>query len=284
MVGGHHPTSGATMGRAFLAGLAFTALIAGPTVAADMEVKTPPPVVLPFSWSGCYVGGNAGWIRNDSTLNVKPGGRYLLVFPADLLAAMSSQPDLSARGSAATAGVQAGCNWQSANSVFGLEGDFNWSGIKDTVNASFPDIVVGGGSFLATNQTITHRLDWFSTIRARIGYSFDHLLVYGTGGFAFGGVKSSFLQVFPGAPGLFDQGSAARTRYGFTLGGGLEYAFSGNWSAKLEYLYIDLASFNDLGRFSYDSPASDDPRFVWTTTFKTREHVLRLGLNYRFGG
>ncbi len=272
------------MRKSFLGTFALVTLIASPAMAADMTVWTPPPVVVPFSWSGCYAGGNVGWIRNDSTLNVKPGGRYLLVFPADLLAAMSDKPDLSAHGSAATAGVQVGCNWQSANSVFGLEGDFNWSGIKDTVGASFPDIVVGGGSFLATNQTITHQLDWFSTIRARIGYSLDRLLVFATGGFAFGSVKSSFLQVFPGAPGLFDQGSDARIRFGLTLGGGLEYAFYGNWSAKLEYLYIDLASFNDLGRFSYDAPASDDPRFLWTTAVETREHVVRLGLNYRFGG
>lgn len=263
--------------RAFLISAALLGF-ASAASAADMPAKAPvykaaPPVA--YNWSGCYIGANAGWIRNDSNLNVQPTGRYQGLWPAPLLAYVTQ--DYSAKGSSGTAGGQIGCNWQSDRWVFGIEGDLNWTGIRDTTSVAYPQTpVLGGGAFAARNLTVSHELNWLSTVRGRLGYSFDRLLVFATGGVAFGEVKSSFFQIFP--PTITDRGSASKTRVGWTAGGGLEYALAGNWTAKVEYLYVDL------GSFSYNSPASDDPRYLWTTTVDTREHIVRAGINYRFGG
>jgi outer membrane immunogenic protein len=263
--------------------ISATGLSFGLTVvasAADMPVKAPiykaPAAVVAYNWSGCYVGANAGWIRNDSTLHVQPTGRYLDLpgaFAPALLAFVTQ--DYPAHGSSGTAGGQVGCNVQRERWVFGIEGDFNWTGVDDSVSAAYPQTpFFSGTAFLPRSLIVTHKLDWLSTIRGRVGYSFDRLLVFGTGGLAIGRVKSSFFQQFPG---ITDLGSEANTRLGWTGGGGLEYAFDRNWTAKVEYLYVDL------GSFSYDAPASDDPRFLWTTTVKTRDHIVRVGINYKFG-
>lgn len=241
--------------------------------AADLPVKA--PVAASYSWSGCYIGINGGLIRNNSTLHLQPTGAYLNnpVFPQGLLDYVTQ--DYSASGSSGIVGGQIGCNWQRDRWVWGLESDFSWTGLNDSVSASYPATpVFGASSFAPRSLTITQREDWLSTIRGRLGYSFDRALLFATGGLAIGRVKSSFFQSFPTAA-ITAAGSATQTRVGWTAGGGIEYAVANNWTAKAEYLYVDL------GSFSYDSPASDDPRFLWTTTVKTREHIVRIGLNYK---
>lgn len=245
--------------------------------AADLPVKAPrPAAVVPYSWSGCYVGVNGGWIGNHSTLHLQPSGAYLNNpnFPPALLDYVTQ--DYSANGSSGTVGGEIGCNFQRENWVWGLEADLDWTGLSDSIDANYPlTPIFSGRAFNPRTLTITQRQEWLSTIRGRLGYSFDRWLVFATGGLAIGEVKSSFYQNFF-TVGITDQGSASETRVGWTVGGGVEYAFYRNWSAKLEYLYVDL------GSFSYNSPASDDPSFLWTTTVKTRENIVRAGLNYKF--
>jgi outer membrane immunogenic protein len=264
--------------------LAVTLLLlgTGTSLAADMAVKARPmPVPVPvYSWSGCYIGVNGGGIWSDSNRHVQPTGQYLVdpnfATRPDLLAYVTQ--DYRVDRSGGTAGGQIGCNYQSGSWVFGLEGDAEWTGINDSFTATYPQTpFFNGFSFLPRTLTVTHQLDGLATVRGRLGYAFDRLLVYGTGGLAIGRVRSSFFQNFFTA-GITDVGSASETRVGWTVGAGLEYAFSGNWSAKAEYLYVDL------GSFSYNSPASDDPRYLWTTTVKTREHIGRVGINYHFNG
>jgi outer membrane immunogenic protein len=142
-----------------------------------------------------------------------------------------------------------GYNVQTGAVVFGLEGDIDWSAMKGktTVNCA------------AGCET---QNSWLATARGRIGYAFDRFLPYFTGGMAAGDVKASV----PGFAG------ANKTRIGWTLGGGLEYAFVGNWSAKAEYLYADLGSFDCGGACGAAPP---DP-----ISFKA--HLMRIGLNYKF--
>ena len=124
------------------------------------------------------------------------------------------------------AGGTVGYNWQSGAIVYGIEGDFDWSNVKDSVAC---------GGRRATCETSS---SWLATFRGRVGYAFDRWLPYVTGGGAYGNVKATVSV----AGGLAV--STSSSQLGWTVGAGLEYAFMGNWTAKLEYLYVDLGSFN----------------------------------------
>jgi len=150
------------------------------------------------------------------------------------------------------AGGTAGFNWQTGPMVLGLEGDIDWAGLSgSTASAACP-----GGS-CGTSDT------WLSTVRGRAGYAFDRFLPYVTGGLAAGDIRATA----PGLPG----GSATNT--GWTVGGGVEFALPGNWSAKAEYLHVDLGSFN-CGTGCGGTPNEN---------VSLRENVFRAGVNYHFG-
>ncbi|MGE0563139.1 MAG: outer membrane protein [Pseudolabrys sp.] len=140
-----------------------------------------------------------------------------------------------------------GYNWQVGHAVFGLETDLGWSGMKDSAAC---------GAFTCETKNT-----WLGTTRGRIGYAWDRFMPYITGGVAYGNVKATTLGV----------GSASDTRFGWTVGAGVEVAVSGPWTAKLEYLYADLGDFN-CGTCTATPPSNVD----FTT------NIVRAGLNYRF--
>jgi outer membrane immunogenic protein len=143
-----------------------------------------------------------------------------------------------------------GYNYQTGSFVWGIEGDGSWSDVKGSADC-------GIGITCETSNR------WFATVRGRVGYAFDRFMPYFTGGAAFGDVRAS---INPAGA------SVSETRTGWTVGGGLEYAFLGNWTAKVEYLYVDLGSF-DTG---FTAPVPNNVSF--------KEHVVRAGLNYKFSG
>ena len=148
------------------------------------------------------------------------------------------------------AGGTVGYNRQLGNVVFGVEGDIDWSGFNGTgKSAGCP----GGCS---TSDS------WLSTVRGRIGYSFDRVMPYATGGLAVGDIRAA-------APGF---AGGTSTNAGWTLGGGVEVALPGNWSAKAEYLRVDLGGFNCTG-------CTRRP----TNNVSLQENVFRAGVNYHFG-
>ena len=142
-----------------------------------------------------------------------------------------------------------GYNYQVGSIVWGLEGDWDWADVK-------------GSSACLLVATCETKNSWLATFRGRIGYAFDRWMPYFTGGGAYGNVKASI------NPGI---SSASKNELGWTVGAGVEYAFLGSWSAKLEYLYVDLGSFN-AGPF----PVVNNVSF--------KENVVRAGLNYKFSG
>jgi outer membrane immunogenic protein len=148
-------------------------------------------------------------------------------------------------------GGTAGYNWQIGNAVLGLEGDIDWSGLRGT--ATTPGCPNG----CSTSDT------WLSTVRGRAGYAFGRVMPYITGGLAIGDIRAA-------TPG-FAGGSATNT--GWTLGAGVEFALPGNWTAKAEYLRVDLGSFN-CGPGCGTSPSNN---------VSLHENVFRAGVNYRFG-
>jgi outer membrane immunogenic protein len=148
------------------------------------------------------------------------------------------------------AGGQLGYNWQFGQFVYGVEGDGDWTGLRGT--ASLADCGVGCRT----------RNDFLATARGRLGFAADRWLPYVTGGLAVGNIRATV----PGFAGI-DQ-----TNAGWTVGGGLEFALSGNWTAKAEYLYVDLGN-SGCGTIC-GLPAGNN---VSLTT-----NVVRGGINYRF--
>jgi outer membrane immunogenic protein len=245
------------MKKIFLATTAFVLLTAASAGAADMSVRpmyTPPPAPV-YSWTGIYWGGNVGYSwgqsKNDAALGFG-------------ITATESQDIDGVIG-----GVQTGYNYQFGTWVFGLEVDIQASGQK------------GGSTFqaagLPTATLITdHKLDWFGTARPRLGVlATPNLLLYGTGGVAFGQVKDSFTAAIAGV-GTVATANIDDVKAGWTAGAGIEGAFGGGWSAKVEYLYVDLGKLQQTLTL---------PLAGFTTTFNSRvtDNIVRVGLNYKWG-
>lgn len=279
------------MGRRL--GLALSVAISlgiglGTASAADMAVKAPSAPIAPVSnWTGWYVGANAGAAIDDSRYSLDPAGCFLAGcgtggIPGNAFRQFSTK--LS--GTDFTAGGQVGYNYKfSPLWVAGLEADFNYNGLRqsDNVTQILGPPLFAPGTFV---HTVSTSLDWFGTVRGRIGFlASPNLLLYGTGGLAYGQVRSATNATFP-PPSSSDTyiGSTSTTRAGWTAGGGAEWLVSGNWSVKAEYFYLDL------GRTSYAdacvSPlavcTSITPNPAYQTSVTTREHVARVGINYHF--
>ncbi len=186
------------------------------------------------------------------------------------------------------AGGQIGYNWQQNRLVFGVEADFQGAAIGGQARAAA--LVPGSINVVPDGITAVSaqsNLDWFGTVRGRAGFTFDHMLIYATGGFAFGGTKdqaSSSILFGGDATPTLSTAKAEETRTGFVIGGGLEYALTPAWSLKGEFQHIDLGS----------TKLDTEPRSL-NLLMATRsgsgsaeiDHVyntVRVGLNYHIGG
>ncbi len=220
------------MKRVFLAGIALVALT-GAAAAADL-----PPGPAPYYKAPAYMPPSYNW--SGLYLGVNGGGAFAS-------SAWSSTGGFNPTGG--LVGGTIGYNYQIGHAVIGAESDIDWSGVNGTTTT-----VCAAGC--QTSNT------WLSTVRARLGYAADRFLPYVTGGAAFGDIHAS-------TPG-FAGGST--TNAGWTIGAGLEFAITGNWTAKAEYLYVDLGSFNcGLG---CGLTAVNNVSFS--------ENILRGGIDYRF--
>ena len=214
----------------------LAAAVASPSLAADLPrpAYKAPVYVAPFSWTGFYVGINGGY--GWGTTNWSN-------------AAVSD----SFKTKGGLVGGTIGYNMQTGSWVWGIEGDLDASWIKGSDNTGGG--VCGGANGCETKNT------WLATGRGRIGYAWDRWLPFITGGAAFGSVKMT-----PNAGT-----SETDNQVGWTLGGGVEYAFMGAWSAKLDYLYVDLGKANCSAATCGTS-----------TDVKFNTNLVRLGVNYRF--
>jgi outer membrane immunogenic protein len=251
-----------------VAGLAFGALIA-PATAADMPVKAPPPPL--FSWSGFYIGGNVGWgtVRDESLpYCTSPAGVLMGLGCTDVFGGR-------VRGDGFIGGGQAGYNWQIGHWVLGIETDFQGTDISGSDVVTGPFNVVGlKFQSPASTYNTSEKLSWLGTTRGRLGLAFDRLLIYATGGVAYGDASVSQNLAFPGVQFT---SSASSTMTGWTAGGGIEYAFAGNWSAKVEGMFYDLGTITT-------SAFTPSTGFGETKSFNVEGAVARVGVNWRFGG
>ena len=220
-------------------------------IAADLPSRKAPvyaPVAaMPiFTWTGFYVGANLGYgFTNSDRVGV-----WTPTYEGSIGKANSK---------GLLGGLQLGYNWQAGAMVYGLEGDFQWTGMKKSVS--------GLATISGLPYAATAKIPMFGTLRARVGYAMGNALVYVTGGLAVSDVKYRLADLTALTASSHDNWRAS-----WTVGGGLEYAFTNNWSTKLEYLYIHT------GKHRIGSPATYG-------TYETQGfHVVRAGLNYKFGG
>ncbi len=243
------------MKRILIAG-ALALAAGGQALAADLP-QAPPPYYVPapvpiFTWTGIYIGINAGYAFGDSNWTSPPGTAFF----GTPCTTNCSTGNFSTSGF--LAGGTIGANYQWGQFVVGIEGDWDWSNLNGTTFST------AGGCNLAGCETES---DWLGTVRARAGYAWDRVLFYGTGGAAFGD-----LQV---AAGTFPFSSS--TQVGWTAGGGIEYAFTPNLTAKVEYLYVDLGNQSCAAANCF-SASGIGP----VTTVSLTENIVRAGINYKF--
>jgi outer membrane immunogenic protein len=283
------------MKKLALASLAIGALMA-PAVAADMPVRAVPPPLAPvYTWTGFYLGGTVGvgWTGSgiDNAVTSTFCNPLLVGCPAvgSALAA-AVPPHFNTNPGGVIGGGEIGYNWQTGRIVWGVEADFSGASIKgsDMQNATAP--IAGFPNTISGQGTATEKLDYFGTVRGRLGFTLtDPLLVYATGGFAFGHVASGTLLTEAASGGCFCGSSptvaaaASSTLTGWTVGGGLEYMLTPSWTVKGEYLYYDLGSMSYALPGIVQLNAGGVPFYGAgvTSTTNVKGNIVRIGLNFK---
>lgn len=274
--------------------LSSVALLGLSTVvmAADLPRRQAAPVFTPvpvFTWTGFYLGVNAGYGFSDTDSNDRvflPGGSVLgsTGTNGSLRFADSGGDD----DGGFVGGGQIGYNYQVGTFVFGVEADFQYADLGGRNGGDNNRYVFEGTPGLAfsapaasVSRNGTSSLETFGTVRGRLGFAFDRTLIYATGGFAYGFSDGGdeFCRFISGGCSGGDD-----TRYGYTVGGGLEYAFTNNVTAKIEGLYVNLDESERRGRATYDRGQNrlflaNDNNGGGSDFF-----VVRAGLNFKFGG
>jgi outer membrane immunogenic protein len=266
------------MKKLWLGNVALLALAIAPATAADLKPRpmlTKAPVMAPiYNWSGFYLGLNGGYSWGRSSTDFTVTGVTVGSVSQDLNGWLG--------------GGQIGYNWQVQTFVIGVEADIQATGQKGTFDFATPTvcptITIRPLPCVTGNGSVEQKLPWFGTLRARLGVTpAPTWLLYATGGLAYGEVETNATftaaTAFPGGPVIASVSTAANsntTRVGWTIGAGAEWAISGPWTAKLEYLFMDLGtvnnSFTGLGPFTLVSTSS-----------RVTDNVFRAGVNYRFG-
>ena len=254
-------------------------------LAADLPSRksvAPAPLPPAFSWTGFYVGGNAGYAWGENRTRYD----YALTNTADFAEfnALGLVPQsLGRNGNGFIGGGQIGYNYQIGQLVLGAEADLQYLDMRQ--QSSWARTLSDATGAATVTTSARSSVDWLGTVRARAGYAFDRTLIYVTGGLAYGRTKdaSTITSVGSDDDGNFAglwTGRKAGTRAGWTLGGGIEYAITGNLTIKGEYLYYDLGRSKYLLSGSATDP--DDEFLGANVRRKTNGSIVRAGLNWKF--
>jgi outer membrane immunogenic protein len=278
------------MTNSWLNGVAIVALAVVGTVAAqaaDLPTRkeAPAPIFVPppFTWTGFYVGVNAGGIWPSGSRNASLFAPATFAFPVSTF----FPGGLGSQSAGFIGGGQAGYNWQTGAFVLGVETDFDGTTLSKTFDRTgTPFSGVGVPVGLLGDSLSLHAktsLSWLGTTRGRVGFVAtpdNRLMIYATGGVAYGGGSSNF-SVFDASTGALWSGKPSSTRVGWTIGGGVEYAVTNNITIKGEYLYADLGSsnFTSVGNAA---AATFFPGVYASGKVAYNASIFRAGVNYKF--
>jgi opacity protein-like surface antigen len=243
---------------------------------APMLCKT--PVRSAWSWAGPYVGATIGYSTGTSTTDT--------VFSDPVSGAALFAASTPRRLDGAIGGAQAGYNWIGGILLAGIEGDLNYSGQRATLNAVCPGAicnpaligVVDDPSVIARFEQ-GQKLEWFATLRARLGVAVTpDAIAYVTGGAAVGEVMTAGTVFGFDADGnpVNTIVSSHNTKAGWTVGGGIEGRIAGNWTGKIEYLYLDLGAVTTIPA----TPLAATTAVAFSS--RVTDNLLRVGVNYKF--
>ncbi len=268
-----------TIRRIVFLAAGLTALCLAPARAADMPPAANPvavlkaqPVVPAFTWTGFYVGLNAGYgAQNTTQANTTSGSDAFGNLIAGLAPAnLSNEP----RGP--VAGGQFGYNYQWNWALLGLEEQIDWANINNTSSTGSSVVGITGSSSVGQN------VDWLSFTNVRLGIvPSQHFVAYATGGLAVGGVKTSAASsiVVPGTATLAGSQSIDQTRVGWDAGLGVEFAINSNWTLRADARYYDLGT--PTGSFSTNGAVGVAPLGI-NFSDPTKGYIGTAGVNFKF--
>jgi outer membrane immunogenic protein len=222
------------------------------------DLFSPAPVT---TWTGFYAGAQVGYGWGSDQTEITVAG-----FPFSFVG-----PDHDTSGP--LGGIHAGYNFQQGQFVFGLEGDLELANVEGTV------ALTGSGAFAGFGLRSRTSVDFQGSLRGRVGFAlFDRLMLYGTAGLAVANIENAYGAILPagnvfGTPAGITTATFDETRWGWTVGAGVEYALMSNWTARLEYRYSNFADYqNATTLLAAGSVSRQDPDM----------HALRIGGSYRF--
>ena len=255
--------------------LVAAVLCSAPALATDIPAPGPvhkAPTVVPFNWGGAYAGVHVGYGRGDAEFQWIPGPSFL--DPNNFLPARVGAANTTLHPAGFLAGASAGYNVHSGSTVWGVEADIAYADLRRSRLVDLATLGLPAGNTVSESVAVS----WLATLRPRIGIAADRSLIYLTGGLAAAGVeyrdRSGYAAVLPST------GSTSETRWGWTVGAGLELAGKDRWTIKAEYLYADL------GRTDYSaaSPSLPPADTMLTHRHHLALHVVRVSLSHFFGG
>ena len=267
------------MKRILLAGAALVALtVAQPAFAADAPYLRGSLVAAPFNWSGFYIGANGGYGWHTGRVELLTDD----VTPPNNL----GEATAASRGTIGNiqalgwfAGGQLGYNWLFGPSVLvGIEADLQSSRINGSLVGTFTN----PNGTVAINGNANFNMDWFGTLRGRVGAVADGWLLYATGGLAYGHVAYNMFALETGGGALFQSVlSGSGTKFGYVVGAGVEYAFTSNLTLKGEYQYINLGSISATGLVTPIGGGVPTGETATLQSIDAAFHTLRVGLNWK---
>jgi len=252
----------------------------GSASSADLGVppisRAAPPAYGPiyaapplYDWTACYVGLNAGGVWGRMRDEWTPTSQFDPAVVSSLQT--NGSADIDASGFTGGGGV--GCNWQVTTVVWGVEADFEYTGLDESRDLFVPAT--------ATVDTLRFheefRSKWLATFRGRVGWlATPFVLLYATGGLAVANVETKDSVIDQLDTAVFNSVSGSETRVGWTAGAGAEWKFARHWSIKAEYLFVDLGHFNTT------SANSLDPLLTIEHNHHLTENLVRAGVNFHF--
>ncbi|MGL4729122.1 MAG: outer membrane protein [Bosea sp. (in: a-proteobacteria)] len=261
----------AALASAFATGAALAADLPSRSVAPAAPVFAPPA----FTWTGFYVGANAGYGFGGGG-EAKTNGTQGF---SNLVPPGIAPGALKVDGEGFIGGGQIGYNYQINRFVLGLEADLQY--VDNKKSSGFIGAPILGTQL---NTSAESELRYLGTLRARLGYTpLDRLMIYATGGLAYGDVKSTGNVTGVQNAALVWNGSKSDIKFGYTVGAGAEYALTNNWTLKTEYLYYDLGNSNvaALGNGAVRGVAALNG-VDYLSRVETKGHIVRAGVNYKF--